>query len=223
MPRKSAAARQPEPEPASLPEVLIPPSQAKDSQREAYWIELLDNPEELRKAVGTTEFFPLLREFPASLWGSRLSIYVYRLPDDDGVMIKNPTGQKKYIQARDVSAHRRRMAREQTRGGKYLLYLKLDSKETLREETVRIDGPPKVHSGQTVEMDGKPVPIGAAAFRNRRFPLRRRRMIAASSKASESAMGILAHANKTAIDMVKNQAAQPTHPSAIRSPLPLNS
>ena len=77
---KRAAQRIDHTEPASLPEVLIPPGDAKDEQKAAYWIELLDNPEALRKATGTTEFFQLLNEFPASLWGDRLSISVMETP-----------------------------------------------------------------------------------------------------------------------------------------------
>ena len=108
----------------NLPEVLIPPSDAKEEQKAAYWIELLDNPEELRKATGTTEFFQLLNEFPASLWGDRLSIYVYRLPDDDGMMVKNETGARKYIKPIIRQPINEDWLATKHGGGKYLLYLK---------------------------------------------------------------------------------------------------
>ena len=192
----------------NLPEVLIPPSDAKEEQRAAYWIELLDNPEELRKATGTTEFFQLLNEFPASLWGDRLSIYVYRLPDDDGMMVKNETGARKYIKPIIRQPINEDWLATKHGGGKYLLYLKLDNKASIKETTVRIDGPPKLQPGQTVEMDGKPVPIGTAAPS---APAEARTDVAAVIEASASAnkqnMEILAEGSKAAIQFVRDQAS----------------
>ena len=199
----------------NLPEVLIPPSDAKEEQKAAYWIELLDNPEELRKATGTTEFFQLLNEFPASLWGDRLSIYVYRLPDDDGMMVKNETGARKYIKPIIRQPINEDWLATKHGGGKYLLYLKLDNKASIKETTVRIDGPPKLQPGQTVEMDGKPVPIGAAAPS---APAEARTDVAAVIEASASAnkqnMEILAEGSKAAIQLVRDQASAAAKPDA---------
>lgn len=210
MPRRSAAVRQTEASPdPSLPAVLIPPSQAKAEQKEAYWIQLLDNPEELRKAVGTSEFFPLLREFPQTLWGDRLSIYVYRMPDDEGLMVKNPVGAKKYIKPIMRQPIDEDWLANRHGGGKYLLYLKLDDKDTLKETTVRIDGPPKVQPGQIVEMEGKVVPVGAAAAPAPAADARSdvATIIDANSKAEEKRMEMVLQTNKATIDMVKEQAA----------------
>lgn len=200
----------------NLPEVLIPPSDAKEEQKAAYWIELLDNPDELRKAIGTTEFFPLLREFPQSLWGDRLSIYVYRLPDDEGMMVKNELGARKYIKPIIRQPIDEDWIANKHGGGKYLLYLKLDNKASVKETTVRIDGPPKLQPGQTVEMDGKPVPIGAPAAAA--TPAESRTDVAAVIEASASAnkqnMEILAEGSKAAIQLVRDQAAAATKPDA---------
>ena len=220
MPRKSAAARQPEPEPASLPEVLIPPSQAKETEREAYWIELIDNPVDFKKAISTTtDFFALLKQLPEALWsGGRLSIYLYRLPDEDGLMVKNAEGQGKYIRPVIRAPIDMDWIGSRNGGGKYKLYLKLDSKETLREETVRIDGAPKVQAGQTVEVDGKSVAVGSATPTAQTADTRSdvATIIDANSKAEEKRMEMLLDANKASIELVKEQAA---HNAPQRDPL----
>ena len=199
----------------NLPEVLIPPSDAKEEQKAAYWIELLDNPDELRKAIGTTEFFPLLREFPQSLWGDRLSIYVYRLPDDEGMMVKNEVGARKYIKPIIRQPIDEDWIANKHGGGKYLLYLKLDNKASVKETTVRIDGPPKLQPGQTVEMDGKPVPIGTPAVA---APAEPRTDIAAVIEASANAnkqnTEMLTEGAKAAIQLVKDQASAAAKPDA---------
>lgn len=215
-PRRAAAQRQPDPEP-SLPGVLIAPGNAAPEQREAYWIELLDNPEELRKAIGTTEFFPLLRDFPASLWGDRLSIYVYRLPDDDGMQIKNELGSRKYIKPILRHPVDEEWLANKHGGGKYLLYLKLDNKASIKETTVRIDGAPKLQAGQTVEIDGKFVPVnGGAAAASAQAESRSdvASVIQASSDANKQNMEILAEGSKAAIALVREQATAATKPDA---------
>jgi hypothetical protein len=163
MPRKSAAAAQPK-EPASLPDVLIPPSEAPENQRAAYWLDLLQKPDELKAAIASEDFFTMLQEFPDAFW-DRFSIYLYRRPDDEGRMVRNaPTQKGKYlpggvlhhaIQEEDVA--------KKWGGGKYTAYLKLDSTETVREHTFSIDGPPKVLDGQVVEINGKTVSTGTPA------------------------------------------------------------
>ena len=217
MAAKRAAQRQEViPPEATLPGVLIPPSEAADNQKSAYWIELLDNPEELRKALGTTEFFPLLREFPASLWGDRLSIYVYRLPDEDGMMVKNEAGARKYIKPIIRTPIDEDWIASKHGGGKYLLYLKLDNKASIKETTVRIDGPPKVAAGQTVEIDGRPVTVGSAQPASHAAEDKSdvAAVIEASASANRQNMEILAEGSKAAIQLVRDQATQAGKPDA---------
>jgi hypothetical protein len=208
MPRKSAAQRV-EQMPASIPEVLVSPSKAEPHQRDAYWLELIDNPEEFRKAIATEDFFPLLKELPEALWGSRLSIYLYRLPDEDGMQVKNPEGTRKYIKPVIRTPIDEDWIASRHGGGKYLLYLKLDNKESLRQSTVVIDGPPKLAPGQTVEIDGKNVPVGSVAQPSTQTEERSdiAKVIDANSRANESSMGLVTHAAEAAIDLVKAQAA----------------
>ena len=93
MPRKP---KTPTPADPSLPDTLIPPGEAADSQKSAYWIELLGDVEQLKKATETTDFFELMHEFPPAVW-DRLTIYLYRLPDDGGMLIKNSDDKPHYI------------------------------------------------------------------------------------------------------------------------------
>src|ERR1700683_2087778 len=93
---KSAALRKEKDPDTSLPENLIPPGDAKEDQRSAYWIELLSNIDQLKAATETTDFFVLMQEFPAAVW-DRLAIYLYRLPDDNGMLIKNSDEKPHYI------------------------------------------------------------------------------------------------------------------------------
>src|SRR5271154_1535163 len=95
MAAKRAAQRQESQPP--LPEVLVSPSKAEPHQRDAYWLDLLQDPDKFKDAVQTEEPWPMLKSFPESLWGDRLSMFLYRLPDDEGVMLKNAEGQAKYI------------------------------------------------------------------------------------------------------------------------------
>ena len=194
---------------------MISPANAAPEQQEAYWIELLDNPEELRKAIGTTEFFPLLRDFPGSLWGDRLSIYVYRLPDDDGMQIKNELGSRKYIKPIIRHPIDEEWLANKHGGGKYLLYLKLDNKASIKETTVRIDGAPKLQAGQTVEIDGKFVPVaGAAAAASTQAEAHSdvAAVIQASSDANKQNMEILAAGSKAAIELVREQSSAALKP-----------
>lgn len=158
MARKSATLPK---EPASLPDVLIPPSEAQANERSAYWLQLIENPQEFKAAVQTEDFWALLRDFPSGFW-DRLSLYLYRREDDSGMSIKNAEGKKKYITVFHAPVDEEMLTRK-CGGGKFTLYLKLDSKETLREYTFWLDGTPKVQPGQVVEIDGHPVPLGTPA------------------------------------------------------------
>jgi hypothetical protein len=167
MPRKSAT-RPAEREPASLPEVLVPLSEVPESQRAAYEIELIDNPEEFRKVVSTEDFFQMIQNFPNAWWGERLSMYLYRHEDDGGLMIKNAEGEGKYIKPIIRQAVDRDWIASRNGGGKFQLWLNLSEPGTRRQTTVRkytfrIDGPPLVKEGQVIELGGKPVSVGAAA------------------------------------------------------------
>jgi hypothetical protein len=195
-------------EPASLPEVLVSPSQAKPNERDAYWLQLIQDPAQFKAAIATEDFWPMLRKFPESLWtDGRLSLYLYRRPDDEGLMIKNPEGAKKYSKVLHEPIDEEYISRNHG-GGKYTLYLKLDSDTTLRECTFMIDGVPKAKAGQIVEIAGKPVQVAGAptpASPDENSSALSK-VIDANSRANESGMTILAHASKTAIDMVKEQA-----------------
>jgi hypothetical protein len=216
MPRKSAA--QPK-EVATLPEILIPPSQAAAKDREAYWLSLLAEPDNLKSAVQTEEFWPMLQDFPSALWTSnRLSLYLYRRPSDEGLTIKNAEGKKGYIKIFHQPLDEEFISR-QYGGGKYTLYLKLDHKLTLTEFTFTIDGTPKVIEGQVVEIAGEKVALrgGTAQPTAEQSGDAVAKVIDATNKVNESAMGILAEASKTAIEMVKSQAEHAAVPA--RNPL----
>jgi hypothetical protein len=216
-PRKSATARA-EREPASLPEVLIPPSQAQQNEKEAYWIQLIQEPEEFKAALATEDFFPMLATFPDAFWtDGRLSLYLYRL-EDEGLAIRNAEGKKKYItiyhQPVDEDAVKTKFG-----GGKYKLYLKLDGRFTVREITFFIDGTPKAQAGQIVEVGGKEVPVGTSQV----VPIAPEahsdiaKVIDASAEANAKSQEMLTHAAKASIDMVREQATAASAPA--RNPL----
>ena len=209
MPRRSAA--QPKPEPASLPEVLIPPSQASDQEREAYWLNLLSEPENLKNAVQTEDFWPMIQDFPSALWtGNRLSLYLYRREDDSGLSIKNAEGKKKYIKIFHGPIDEEFITRN-FGGGKFTLYLKLDNKLTLTEFTFWTDGIPKAQPGQVVEMAGKEVQVSGQSSAAAQ-PSDATALMETSSKATEKSMEILADAAKSSIAMVREQAASAAAP-----------
>jgi len=209
MPRRAAQTRNQEP--ASLPEVAIPLSEVPANQRSAYEIALIQDPEALKAALSQEDFFPMLASFPEAWW-ERLSLYLYRRPDDEGRMVKND-GQRKYIAVLRQPATEDYIAKRWG-GGKYTLYLKLDSKETLRENTFMIDGAPKVLPGQFVEIDGKPVSVGATAAT---VPVPAEttdvaKVIAASAEASAQTQGLAIDGAKAVIEMVKEQAIAQQQP-----------
>lgn len=209
MPRKSATQTR---EPASLPEVPIPLSEVPESQRGAYQIALIEDPDAMKAALSQEDFFPMLANFPEAWW-ERMSLYLYRRPDDEGRMVKNE-GPRKYVPGGVLRQPvDEEFIAKKWGGGKYTLYLKLDSKETLREHTFVIDGTPKVLPGQFVEIDGKPVSVGSAT------PppptpgqSEATQLMETSSKATEKSMEILADAAKNSIAMVREQAANAAQP-----------
>jgi hypothetical protein len=210
MPRKSATQRQPV-EPPSLPEVLIPPTEAKENERSAYWIQMASNKDEFSAAIKSEDIWNLLSAIPDGLWGETLRLYLYRKPDDEGVMVKNPPGEFKYVHIfykpvdQDFISAR-------WGGGKYQLRLNwIQGKEntTIKQQTFDIYGPPKIQPGQVVELDGKPVPVtgvAAAPPVDASASSDVARVIDAMSEAQKSANDINTHASKTAIDMVRAQA-----------------
>ena len=215
-PRKNNAQR----EVAALPEVLIPPSEAKENEREAYWLELLADPERLRAAVETTPFFDLLTQLPSSLWGGRLSIYLYRVPDDDGLMVKTPgageePGKFKFIKPVIRHVIDEEWVATKCGGGKYQAILKdYRDKERrnsyIQKYTFRIDGSPKVQPGQIVEIDGKPVNVGAPAILPPQADSSSSdvaKVIEATSAANKQNMEILAEGSKAAIQLVRDQVS----------------
>jgi hypothetical protein len=167
---RSAAKRQPErvqPE-ASLDPVLLPPSKVEPEKLDAYWLNLANNPDEFAAAVQTEDdFFRLIHTLPASLWGDKLRLYLYRKPSDDGIMVNN-SDDAPYNYAQVVyKPVDEQWVSDHWGGGKYQLWLKYVDKEkkiseTIKKHTFPIDGPPKVKPGQVVLVDGKPVPVGGA-------------------------------------------------------------
>ncbi len=222
MAAKRATARtieavQPEP---SLPGVLIPPSMTPEHQRAAYELELIDNPEEFRKAISTEEFFPMVKSFPEAWWKGRLSMTLYRMEDEDGVMLKNADGKKKKMLTFHVPVDDEYVAKRWG-GGKYRFYLQLDHKDTLRQETFEMDksvwGPPKVMPGQTVEIDGKAVTVTGtvippAAQADPRSDVAT--IIDANSRAEEKRSEMLLEAHKASIELVKENAITAAKPDA---------
>jgi hypothetical protein len=199
MARRSAA--QQKPEPASLPEVLVSPSQAAPNEKDAYWLELIQEPGKLKAAIATEDFWPMLRKFPDSLWtDGRLSLYLYRRPDDEGLMIKNPEGAKKYIKVLHQPVDEEWVSKNYG-GGKYTLYLKLDSDLTIRECTFPIDGPPKVKSGQVIELDGKPVAVSPAAAPPTSQPSETAQIITAQSAAAQASVELVKEGVKGVMEM----------------------
>jgi hypothetical protein len=216
MARRSAAARTieaPIQEP-SLPGVIIPPSEAAENERSAYWLELIAEPAKFRAAIASEDFFPLLRRFPASFWSDgRLSLYLYRRPDEEGLMLKNPEGQRKYTKVLRQPVDEEFIS-QRWGGGKYTLYLKLDNDETLKESTFLIDGPPKAQPGQVIEKDGKTVSIGTAAPAADAPRSDVASVIQASADANKQNMEILAQGSKAAIELVREQASAASKPEA---------
>ena len=207
---------------ASLPEVLISPGEAAPNEKDAYWIQLASNWEEFSQAIKTTEWDSLIASLPEALWGDTLRLYLYRKPDDQGVMVKNPPGDWKYLQVfyKPVEPQ---FIQDHWGGGKYewrLNWIRDKENRTIKRNTFDIWGDPKLKPGQTVEVDGKPVPIGATApAAPSTESTDTTRVIDALSGANKLGMETLAHASETAIDMVKAQAATAAVPQ--KDPLEL--
>jgi hypothetical protein len=168
-----------------------------EHQRAAYELELLDNPEELRKVLANDDFFQMIAGFPEAWWGERMSMYLYRHEDDGGLMIKNAEGEGNYIKPIIRRAVDRDWVAKYNGGGKYRLWLNLSDpansrkSTTLRKYTFRIDGPPLLKDGQVVEIHGKPVSLGAqtppAAPQNSEAA----QLMESSSKATDAAVNIM--------------------------------
>jgi hypothetical protein len=162
VPRKAATVPK---EPPSLPEVLISPSQAAPNEKDAYWIQLAADWQQFSDAIKTEEWDSLIAALPEALWGETLRLYLYRKPDDQGVMVKNPPGEWKYLSVfyRPVELQ---FIQERWGGGKYewrLNWVKDKENRTIKRATFDVWGDPKVKTGQIVEVDGKPVSIAGAA------------------------------------------------------------
>ena len=171
---------------------------------------MIENPEEFRAAISGEDFFPMIKEFPKAWWGSRLSLTVYRMEDDDGLMIKNGPGKPKKLRTWFQCVTDEDIAKT-FGGGKYQVYLQLDSKTTLRQETFEMDkgawGPPKVAPGQIVEIDGKPVQVGVAATSAAPERSDVAAGIEAATEAGKQGMELLTDATKQVVAMVRDQAA----------------
>ncbi len=216
MARKSNAARKPQPaedetQDPSLPEVLISPTQAKPSQRDAYWLELADDPQKFAAAIKNDEFNNLLAILPKALWGQTLRLYLYRKPADDGVMVLNSADDYKYAAVFYKPVPLQHI-KEKWGGGKYQWWLNWcagDQDKTIRKSTFEIDGPPIVQDGQTVQVDGKVVSVAGAA-QPTAPPTDARSDIAtvieAASEANKQSMELVTHAAKAGMDIMKERA-----------------
>ena len=208
----------------ALPPVLISPSQAKENERDAYWLNLASDSDQFSEAIKTEDFWRLLAILPDALWGETLRLYLYRKPADDGVMVKNAPGEWNYLRIFYKPVDQNWIA-ENCGGGKYefrLNWVKGKENNTIRRFTFPIDGPPKVQPGQSVEIDGKVVPLKTASTESAATDSHSdvAKVIEASADANRQNMEILAEGSKAAIDLVKSQA-QPHDNSLLEKILPV--
>lgn len=220
---RAAVAEQAELTEPALPPVLISPSQAKEHERDAYWIDLASNPDGFAEAIKTEDFWELLAILPEALWGESLRLYLYRKTAEDGVMIKNAPGEWNYLRIFYKPVDQQWIS-DNFGGGKYefrLNWVKEKDNKTIRRFTFPIDGPPKVRAGQVVELDGKVVPLATAPAANLAADARTdvAKVIEASADANRQNMEILAKGSEAAIDLVKAQA-QPQNNSLLEKILP---
>ena len=165
-----------------MPDVLVPLSEIPEHQRGAYEIEAINDPDMFQKILSNENFFEMIAGFPDAWWsGGRLSMYLYRHENDDGLMIKNPVGEGNYIKPVIRQPVDRDWIANRNGGGKYQLWLNLSSPNpanpaknistTVKKYTFRIDGPPMVKEGQVIEL-GRKAGIGrrsrASASQRRR-------------------------------------------------------
>ena len=221
MPRKATQRQEP-----SMPDVLVPLSEIPEHQRGAYEIEAINDPDMFQKILSNENFFEMIAGFPDAWWsGGRLSMYLYRHENDDGLMIKNPVGEGNYIKPVIRQPVDRDWIANRNGGGKYQLWLNLSSPNpanpaknistTVKKYTFRIDGPPMVKEGQVIELGGKPVSVGGAAP----APVNDGgstidKVIDANTRANESSMEIVTKASTTAIEMVREQSRAASAPPA---------
>jgi hypothetical protein len=131
---------------------IISPLTVPAAERDAYWNGLLEDPELLKAALATTEFFPLLLAIPKALWEKRVLVYVYRTAPQ----VKN-SQKTAYIEKHSAPFDEEDIKFNHG-GGTYLCFLNLDRTSQLKQTTFSIDGPPKLQPGQTlVDQQGNPV------------------------------------------------------------------
>jgi len=161
--------------------------------RDAYWQTLLGDPSELRAAIATIEFFPLLKVIPRALWEKRLMVYLYRTAPK----VKNSEN-KKYIE-KITEPFDEDYIKENHGGGGYLAYLNLDGEEQLKQISFSIDGPPKIQPGQILVDDkGNPVaPTPATPQQSSEVA----QAIEATSAANKLGIEILAKGTEAAMEM----------------------
>lgn len=201
----------------SLPVVPIPPSEAKENEKSAYWLQLASDPDAFAEAIKTEDFFRLLRILPEALWGETLRLYLYRKEDDTGLMVKNPVGAKynyKKVLFRPPSEEVQEWVMQNYGGGKYefkLNWVQGKDSKTIKQHTFDLDGPPKVQPGEIVEINGKPVTIAAAPVAQppAERPSETATVIEALSEANRQNMEMVTKGAGAAIEIVKAQAIQP--------------
>lgn len=159
MPRRSSNAARREvskPDPDERP-ILVPPNEVDPQDKEAFWLNLVNDLPTFRENVKTMSFWRLVSELPAALWERSLLIYAYRLEPK----VKNSTGAA-YMEKMNHAVDEEYF-RQYHGGGKYMLYLKCGD-ESIKEITFSIDGAPKLQSGVIrVDEQGNALPPPAPA------------------------------------------------------------
>lgn len=160
MSRKKATTTTDQPMPdAVLDKMIHSPLSVPIEERESYWNGLLEDPEELRAATASVEFFPLISSFPPALWEKRLMMYVYRTAPK----VKNQAHEKAYLEkiAQPIDLE---YIKQNHGGGSYMIYLNLDTSNNLKQATFTIDGAPKFQPGQSlIDSSGNAIAPGTPA------------------------------------------------------------
>lgn len=175
------------------------PLNIPEDMRDPYWNGLLQDPDALRAAIGTVEFFPLLKALPKALWDSRLLIYLYRTAPK----VKNQAGDKSYI---DKITHPidEDWIKENHGGGSYLCYLNMDRDTRLKQYSFSIDAPMKPLNGQMfVDGAGNVIPISqpAPAAQPSSTQSEVAQAIAATSEAQRIGMEVIAKGTEQALEL----------------------
>lgn len=174
---------------------IISPLEVSAADRDAYWNGLFEDPDQLRAATSTTEFFPLLHAIPLALWEKRLMVYIYRTAPK----VKNQAGERAFIE-KIAHAFDEEYVKANHGGGSYICYLNLDRETQLKQCTFSIDGPPKFLPGQTL-VDSQGNPIAPAVPPPAETKSELSQAIAATADANKIGLELIAKGSESAIEM----------------------